>query len=71
MFQFEIRISERRGLDEIIAFNRNKTDKHIEKWQHLYQLFKNGFPLIHIYTSIVHPLTYFFSKLTFFYSIKK
>ena len=36
MFQFEIRISERRGLDEIIAFNRNKTDQYIEKWQHLY-----------------------------------
>ena len=36
MFQFEISISERRGLEEIIAFNRNITDKHIEKWQHLY-----------------------------------
>ena len=36
MFQFEISISERRGLGEILAFNRNKTDQHIEKWQHLY-----------------------------------
>ena len=36
MFQFEISISERRGWEEIIAFNRNKTDQHIEKWQHLY-----------------------------------
>jgi len=36
MFQIEISISERRGLEEIIAFNRNKTDQHIEKWQHLY-----------------------------------
>ena len=36
MFQFEISISERRGLEEIIAFNRNKTDQLIEKWQHLY-----------------------------------
>ena len=36
MFQFEISISERRGLEEIIAFNRNKTDQYIEKWQHLY-----------------------------------
>ena len=35
MFQFEISISERRGLEEIIAFNRNKTDQHIDKWQHL------------------------------------
>jgi len=33
---FEIIISERRGLEEIIAFNRNKTDQHIEKWQQLY-----------------------------------
>jgi len=32
----EISISERRGLEEIIAFNRNKTDQHIEKWQYLY-----------------------------------
>jgi len=23
-------------LEETIAFNRNKTDQHIEKWQHLY-----------------------------------
>jgi len=30
MFQFEISISERRGLEEIIAINRNKTDQHIE-----------------------------------------
>ena len=38
MFQFEIStcISERRGLEESIAFNRNKTDQHIEKWQHYY-----------------------------------
>ena len=36
MFQFEIRIYERRGLEEIIAFDRNKTDQSIEKWQHLY-----------------------------------
>ena len=36
IFQFEISISERRGLEEIIAFNRNKTVQHIEKWQHLY-----------------------------------
>ena len=36
MFQFEIRISERRGLGEIIAFNRNITDQHNQKWQHLY-----------------------------------
>jgi len=38
MFQFEIStcISERRGLEEIIALYRNKTDQYIEKWQHLY-----------------------------------
>jgi len=36
MFQFEISISERRGLEEFIAFNRKKTVQHIEKWQHLY-----------------------------------
>jgi len=36
MFQFEISISERRGLEEIITFNRNKTDQHIEKCQQLY-----------------------------------
>ena len=30
-------LSERRRLEEIIAFNRNKSDQHIEKWQHLYQ----------------------------------
>jgi len=36
MFQFEISTSERRGLEEIIAFNRNKKDQHIEQWQHLY-----------------------------------
>ena len=28
MFQFEISISERRGLEEIIAFNRNKNDRN-------------------------------------------
>ena len=36
MFQFEIIISERRGLEEIITFNRNKTDQHIENCQQLY-----------------------------------
>jgi len=36
MFQFEIILSERRGLEEIIAFNRNKTDQHIENCQQLY-----------------------------------
>ena len=36
MFQFEIIISERRRLEEIIAFNKNKTDQHIDKWRHLY-----------------------------------
>ena len=36
MFQFEISISKRRGLEEIIAFNRNKTDQQIEKWQHVH-----------------------------------
>jgi len=35
MFQFEISISERRGLEEITAFNRNKSDQHNEKWKHL------------------------------------
>ena len=38
MFQFGISISERRGLEEIKAFKRNKTDQHIEKWQHLYYI---------------------------------
>jgi len=38
MFQFEISISERRGLKEILAFNRNKTDQSIWKWQYLYKL---------------------------------
>ena len=36
MFQFEISISGRWGWEEIIVFNRNKTDQHIKKWQHLY-----------------------------------
>ena len=36
MFQFKITISERNGLEEIIAFNTNKIDQQIEKWQHLY-----------------------------------
>jgi len=34
MFQFEISISESRGLEEIIAFNR--IDQYIGKWRHLY-----------------------------------
>jgi len=33
-------MSERRGLEEILAFNRNKTDQHIEKWQHFTNFFK-------------------------------
>ena len=41
MFQFEISISERRGLEEIIVLNRDETDQHIEKWQHFK---KNVFP---------------------------
>jgi len=36
MFQSEISISERRGLAEIITFNRNKANQHIKKWQHLF-----------------------------------
>ena len=36
MFQFKITIYERNGLEEIIAFNTNKIDQQIEKWQHLY-----------------------------------
>ena len=36
----EISMSDRRGLEEILAFNRNKTDQHIEKWQHFTNFFK-------------------------------
>jgi len=66
MFQFEISISERRGWEEIIAFNRNKTDQHIEKWQHLYYNLLKMFRHIHIYTILFHPLKVFFSNKTLF-----
>jgi len=57
MFQFEISISERRGLEEIIVLNRNETDHHIEKWQHLK---KKSFSHIHIYTIVFTLKSNFF-----------